>query len=97
MNVRLGQTWKSCPVYARFGLPPTTDMWPTTVRHTPELRRHPSDASQSAKARRPLVVVSNVLTSRLTGVHHMAHAGHHRILVHIQTGAMRMKNFHAPS
>jgi hypothetical protein len=25
----------------------------------------------------------------------MAHAGHHRILVHIQTGAMRMKNFHA--
>ena len=38
------------------------------MRHDPAVQRLAqfSEASQSAKARRPLVVVSNVLTSRLT-------------------------------
>jgi hypothetical protein len=40
------------------------------------------------------VVVSNVLTCRFDGsVHHMSHAGHHGLLVHIQTGAMGIQNF----
>ena len=30
-------------------------------------------------------------------VHHVPHAGDHRLLMHIQTGAMWIKNFHVPS
>jgi hypothetical protein len=50
-------------------------------------------ASHSDKASRSFVVVRNVLPCD-GAVHHVASAGHHGLLVDVETGAMRIKHFH---
>jgi hypothetical protein len=58
-----------------------------------------------AFSRKPIGQSHQFLCCRLEGldsgrylaVHHVTNTGHHRVLMYIQTGAMRMQNFHRSS